>query len=113
MNFAFVNLTPDTIAIHNTDMEHVVDVPPSGEIARCNISMTGSGTLPHAAGDIPTYVAQYGDVTGLPAPVAGVTYIVSGTVEAACTDREDVYAPGELLRDENGKPRGCIGLKQT
>jgi len=105
----FVNLTPHTINIFSPQGEELAAIEPSGDIARVDVNMEGSGTLP---GPVPTYVAVMGDIEGLPAPEAGKTFIVSGMVEAAC-DRPDVYAPGELLRDPDGRPKGCVGLKQT
>jgi len=104
----FVNLTPHTLNIFSPQGEELLTIEPSGDIARVEISMEGSGTLP---GPVPTFVATYGDIE-LPAPEAKKTFIVSGMVEAA-TSRPDVYAPGELLRDESGRPKGCVGLKQT
>jgi len=104
-----INLTPHTLNIFSPQGEELLTIKPSGDVARVDVNMEGSGTLP---GPVPTFVATYGDIKALPAPEAGKTFIVSGIVEAAC-DRPDVYGPGELLRDESGRPKGCIGLKQT
>ena len=105
----FVNLTPHTMNVFSPSGEELLTIEPSGEVARVDVKMEGSGTLP---GPVPTFVAVMGDIEGLPAPEAGKAFIVSGLVEAAC-DRPDVYGPGELLRDHDGRPKGCIGLKQT
>jgi hypothetical protein len=104
-----INLTPHTINIFSPSGEELAAIEPSGDLARCEVNMEGSGTLP---GPVPTFVATCGDIEGLPGPEAGKTFIVSGMVEAAC-DRPDVYAPGELLRGPDGRPKGCVGLKQT
>ena len=104
-----INLTPHTINIFSPEGEELLTIKPSGDVARVDVTMVGSGTLP---GPVPTFVATYGDIEGLPDPEPGKTFIVSGIVEAAC-DRPDVYAPGELLRDPDGRPKGCVGLKQT
>jgi len=104
-----INLTPHTLNIFSPEGEELMTIKPSGDIARVDVNMEGSGTLP---GPIPTYVATYGDIEALPAPEAGKAFIVSGLVEAA-TSRPDVYAPGELLRDPDGRPKGCVGMKQT
>jgi hypothetical protein len=32
-------------------------------------------------------------------------------VLSACQGRKDLLAPGELVRDEAGKPTGCRGFK--
>lgn len=60
---------------------------------------------------IPIYEAVYGDVVGLPEEKDGVVYIVSGMVNAAAEGRGDVYSPGSLIRDDEGRPVGCRGLK--
>ena len=39
-------------------------------------------------------------------------FIVSGMV-AAMVERDDVMSPGPLLRDEEGRPIGCKGLKRS
>jgi len=109
ISMEIINLTPHTINIFSPEGEELAVIEASGDIARVDVTMVGSGTLP---GHIPTFVAVMGDVSGLPAPAPNKTFIVSGIVEAAC-DRPDVYGPGELLRDESGRPKGCVGLKQT
>ena len=52
-------------------------------------------------------------VGGLPPVVEGTTYVVSGqALEAVkASGRSDFAAPGELVRDANGQPVGCNGLK--
>jgi len=105
---AIVNLTPHTLNIVDDEGNEIVALPPSGEVARVACNNVGSGNLE----EIPTFVTTYGDVSGLPDPEAGKTFIVSGMVEAQVT-RPDVYSPGALKRDGAGKPVGCVGLKQT
>lgn len=38
-------------------------------------------------------------------------YIVSGLFRTSY-ERSDLWQPGELIRDANGKPIGCVGLSQ-
>lgn len=102
-----VNLTPHTLNIFINDTT-TCDVEPSGEIARVDVVYTPGGSF---AG-VPVQAAKYGDITGLPEAREGVIYVVSGLVEAA-TDRPDVFAPGPLVRDADGKPVGCKGLKYS
>lgn len=103
-----VNLTPHELNII-TDNNTVV-LPPSGDVARVTVEYTEVATVEQNGVVIPLYQAQYGDVVGLPSPKEGVVYIVSGMVKAA-ESRADVVSPGELLRDNSGKPVGCQGLK--
>lgn len=101
-----INLTPHILNIHTAN--GIVEVAPSGNVARVDVTYEASGEV---AG-IPVSKAVYGNVEGLPEPVEGTIYVVSGMVQARCSDRHDVYAPGNLVRDENGRPIGCQGLKQ-
>lgn len=101
-----VNLTPHTLNIHAG--HNIVVIPPSGTVAR--VSVVEKEQRPVSG--IPVVKTTYGEVENLPAPEAATIYIVSGMVEAQ-VDRPDVYAPGPLLRDDEGKPIGCKGLKQT
>ena len=101
----FVNLTPHQLVIHTGGKK--LTLPPSGDVARVGVSYTDHSVVD----DVPVYKAVYGDVTGLPAPQKGVNYIVSGMVLSQ-VDRPDVFAPGDLIRDDQGKPIGCNGLKK-
>ena len=98
-----INLTPHRIK----EVETGNSFDPSGEVARVDVTMEPVGTLNGS----PLFKASYGEVVGLPAPQAGVIYIVSGMVLAAVKGRPDVVAPGELVRDPDGKPIGCRGFK--
>ena len=109
----FVNLTPHTINVYKHDNTHI-SIPPSGAVARVSVEYT---VIDNWDG---VYVrkAHYGEITGLPdtdkCPKTGEPkiYIVSGMV-AAAVSRGDVMSPGELIRDENGRPVGCNGLKTS
>ena len=101
-----VNLTPHTLNIHSND--NVIDIAPSGEIARVTTSYNHTNTV---AG-INVYSCVYGNISGLPEPQENKIFVVSGVVKSAAINREDVMSPGELIRDENGKPIGCNGLRQ-
>lgn len=122
------NLTPHTITIYSEDGTTILaTIPPSGEVARV-ATTTKSICL---VDGIPVYQTKFGEVIGLPAPHGekfprrtrdrGQTWmdfiaeplIVSRLVlEAVKGERTDVYAPGELVRDADGKPIGCKGLSR-
>lgn len=102
----FINLTPHTLNVHaNGD---VVSIAPSGEIARVSSVSVEAGSID----GIPTVRTELGEVTGLPKPQEGVFLIVSGMV-ASAAPRSDVLSPGDLVRDENGRPIGCRGLRRS
>lgn len=101
------NLTPHTLNIHHPT--GVETVPASGEVARVSVEYREAGVV---AWGIPVYKAEYGEVTGLPEPEAGTIYVVSGMVQSQVPHRADVYSPGDLVRDAEGRPVGCKGLKQ-
>lgn len=62
---------------------------------------------------VPVKVTEYGDVSGLPDPVEGVGLIVSRMVAAALPHRDDLFVPGGLVRDDEGKVVGCTHLEKV
>lgn len=104
----FINLTPHEINIYSGE-ELIKTVPASGKVARREqwegIFITIDGI---------TITKQFfGAVQGVPDREEGVAYIVSRIVADALTFREDLYIPGPMVRDDNGKVIGCQGLSQT
>lgn len=100
----FVNLTPHTITILNGDTR--IEVPPSGTVARL-IEITESVRM-HDGVHLLSVIPE--TVENLPAPAAGVLYIVSAMVREAAHDRYDVASPYTLVRDAEGRVIGCRGL---
>ena len=98
----FINLTPHTVV----EMVTGEVFEPSGTVARVSTHKSSRGDI----GGVPVYVVTFGNVEGIPAPKEDIMYIVSGMVLEA-TDRKDVVAPGDLVRDKAGKPIGCKGFK--
>lgn len=103
-----INLTPHTINIYGEDKKPIVAIQPSGIVARVTVTRQLNQTID----GIPCYSTAYGNVVGLPDAQDGDIYIVSGLVRAAVPHRHEVFQPGELLRDADGQPIGCIGLQQ-
>lgn len=96
-----INLTPHTV--------NFVDgpaVPPSGTVARVNQTTERFGSVD----GVNLVRATFGDVIGLPFPVDGTIFIVSAMVRAACTNRDDLASPGDLVRDAAGAVIGCNSL---
>lgn len=102
------NLTPHQLDLLDADGNHVKSVDPSGDVARVDQTRTRTGDVV----GIPTYRTSFGDVTGLPDPKDDTIYVVSGLVLSAVDGRDDVYAPGDLVRDDDGNPVGAKGLTQ-
>ena len=100
-----VNLTPHTLNIHTDGGLRVL---PSDGLAR--VASVNTDAVPIE--DIPTVRTTPGEVTGLPDQQEGVIYIVSGMV-ASASPRADVFSPGDLVRDDSGRPIGCKGLRRS
>lgn len=120
-----VNLTPHAILIVD-DAGATLEVPPAGTPARLDATYRPRAALAvtvvndgdggeHELPDdvvVPTAYVEFGEVSGLPAgpdPDGRTYYIVSMPV-ASHVRRPDVLSPGELVRDESGRPIGCRGL---
>ena len=122
----FVNMTPHVLNVltgngnKNVSDRSTLTLPPSGQSVRVAQSFKPVGVM----NDVTLYQAAYGAVEtidnatkevmgGLPEMVEGTVYVVSGqALEAVkALGRVDFAAPGELVRDDNGQPVGCNGLK--
>jgi len=95
--------------------ERIHSVPPSGTVARCKVDRkeVDSFILEDVDGwdiTVPITSARFGEVEGLPEPQEGTIYIVSNLVAQAVPDREDVFFPDDLVRDEHGNIIGCRAL---
>ncbi len=118
----FVNLTPHTINI----LDKVnLSIGPSGKSLRVSQEMSPV----QETDGVTLYRATYGVLemvdnetkavdpprdgrTPLPPMMDDTVYIVSGQcLDALKGIRSDFAAPGELVRDEAGKPVGCKGLR--
>ena len=119
----FVNMTPHALNVFTGNGDNpgeVLTLPPSGNSVRVAQTFQPAGVM----GGVSLYQAVYGNVEtidnatkavvgGLPQPVDGTVYVVSGqALEAVkASGRSDFAAPGELVRDDKGQPVGCNGLK--
>jgi hypothetical protein len=102
---AFLNCTPHEITIMDEGVPPLV-IPPSGVLPRLAVVRTPAGKVE----GVTACRSVMGETAGLPAPVEGVTLIVSALVAAANTHRQDLVSPGEAIRGPNGQPIGCQGV---
>ncbi|WP_037008518.1 hypothetical protein [Pseudomonas sp. RL] len=93
----------------------VLELPPSGQLARVFTHSTPIGELAGMAVVRPTF----GEITGLPDPAPDHTFVVSQIVltalKAAGIIRSDVVAPdttpvGGAIRDAQGRVQGVTRL---
>ena len=106
-----VNLTPHRLDVIADD-GFVISIEPSGEIARCDSSKEVAETVKFEGFEdhpVTIYKTLFGDPSGVPAPEKDVLNMTSMVVAREC-HRDDVSSPGDLVRDENGVPKGCRGL---
>lgn len=106
-NASIINLTPHTINVI-VDNGETVDIQPSGQVARVAATTIKKGEI----SGLPIFESLFGEVEGLPPRKLGTFYIVSRLVLQACSDRDDLLAPGQLVRDEEGRPIGCKVLSR-
>lgn len=59
---------------------------------------------------IPAYMADFGEVYNLPAPVEDTVYIVSALVSNAAPERYDLVTVLGGVKDPTGRICGCVGL---
>jgi hypothetical protein len=115
MNSIFINLTPHAITVHALSVDESSDssftLPPSGKVARVEFRKAFT-TLLGGGWNIPIAVQSEGKTIDLPEQneVDQMIYIVSGLVREANPHRTDLYSPGDLLRNKEGQPIGCMGL---
>jgi len=102
-----VNLTPHELNVFNEDGQSVATIPASGQVARISVERKQIGDI----NGIPLFETKIGEPTGLPERQPDAIYVVSYMFRANF-DREDLWQPGELLRNEAGQPIGCIGLSR-
>lgn len=111
----FVNLTPHAVNIV-VNGEVALTVHPEPHPARVQEIVVPKESVYSSDGKrIPVRVNRVNyskDVTNLPAPQAGVGIIVSQLVAQALPERDDLYFPHEVVRDESGRIIGCAALAQ-
>lgn len=96
--------------------ERIHTLKPSGTVARCKVDRQEVDSIIAQEVDeewdftLPITKTKFGEVEGLPEPQEGIIYIVSNLVAQAVPDREDVFFPDDIVRDEHGNVIGCRAL---
>ena len=100
-----INLTSHTV----NEVTTGVAIPMSGRVARAKTKTVRDNEFC----GFPIFKSIVHTIEGLPEPKEGVMYIVSSLVLSACPDRKDLLAPGNVLKDENNRPVGCVGFRSN
>jgi hypothetical protein len=101
----FVNLTPHILNIIDVN-NNIMDIPPSGKIARVSSTSAIVATI----NNVNVTQQTFGDVIDLPDAQDDIVYIVSRMVKDRVAHRSDVLVPGASVRDADGKVIGANGL---
>ena len=105
-----INLTPHTVRLLDEDGNVLVEIEPSGEVARVSEDVSEAGSVLVDGKKVPVSDVKTGTVSGLPGRGHGVLLIVSRAVALAVPERDDLVVPFPLVRDENGRVVGARGL---
>jgi hypothetical protein len=117
--YNIVNCTPHEIVLVGEDGNVALRIPPSGIVARVREEVTACGAVTVCPGgpltpgvEVTLVKRAWGPIEGLPAPQFRTIFIVSSLVAQAAwaQGRRDVVAPGELVRDSEGRVIGCKNL---
>lgn len=102
--FPVVNLTPHTVTVVGNNGNRVF---PSVGVARATQTATPVGSID----GIELVTMTFGTTEGLPAPVNGITYIVSvitaNAAKAEGRTTDDLVITADPVRDEAGRIIGC------
>jgi hypothetical protein len=109
-----INLTPHVLNIYSVrDSEPVLTIASTG-FARAEEIVEQIAPVNLDGTEVPVVRKAFAPtVNGLPEPQADTIYVVSFLTAQAVPDREDVFFPGEAVRDPSGKIIGCVGLSRV
>lgn len=107
-----INLTPHAVRFQRADGTLTDLVPPAPQPAWVASRVEERTPID----GIPVRRQVRGGVVGVPAPESDTIYVVSSVVSQALLEegaqRDDVYVPVDVVRDENGQPTYARGLAQ-
>ena len=106
-----VNLTPHALNLMPSGPGGpIVTIPPSGQVARCAVDRAQVDTITVDGIPIPVNQTQFGSVSDLPDPQPDTIFVVSALVAQAVPDRQDVFIPDGVVRDDQGRIIGARAL---
>ena len=100
-----INLNQHSINILDENGNINMIFPCSDMVARCTESRKKVGEI----NGVPITETVYGEVVDMPQPKEGVIYLTNYTVRRKYPERDDLYYPNEVIRQE-GKIIGCKSL---
>ena len=106
MSKNLINLTPHALNIVCPKGD-TLTLQPSGEVARVEVQNVELDAFDFSCR---VYAQREGKVVDLPPQRLNTGLVVSMMVRKALPDRKDLFSPGDLIRDNDGKPVGCNGL---
>ena len=106
-----INLTQHALTVV-VDGKIILEVPASGQVARCAQVTTEKDPVFVDGVQIPMGANVFGDVQGLPDPIPDTLFFVSALVAQAAwaQGRNDIVCPLQAVRDEQGRIIGTSGL---
>ena len=105
-----VNCTPHELRIYVDESRGAYRLlAPGKRVPRVEVQEKEVATIQ----GVPVFAGRYGAVRDLPEPEPRTVFIVSTPVRLALPDRTDLLSPGELVRDSQGRPVGCLGLRRN
>lgn len=110
--YELINLTSHNINILDENNETLLEIEPSGNLARVKKDSEFFKTIVVEDKTIDVVKNTFGEVENLPVPKEGVGYIVSRMVANERPGRKDLFYPEELVYDQDGKVIGCRKLGQ-
>jgi hypothetical protein len=112
-----VNCTPHPIRLlaGEPGAERILDLPPSGAVARAAEQRQQVGTVEAGGVSLPVYEVSYGGLEGLPEPAPGTVYLVSAIAAraAAGAGRQDCLVTADPVRDDQGRITGARALARV
>ena len=105
-----INMTPHALKIQKIDGSFVeLPKPVEGTLVPRRAVKSEAGESIHGLAVSKTV---FGEVQDLPEEIKDTIYVVSRLVLDGAPHRQDLFSPGELLRDNNGAVIGAKGLAQ-
>ncbi len=108
MTEAIVNLTVHEVTVMSNGSG--ISFPASGTEARIVERTDSVASVVTDGGPVPTETVWHGEVSNLPPPKPGTTFLVSRLVAMAVPDRDDLVFPSREVRDASGRIIGCSAL---